>query len=148
MKKFALILLMLCCSTALFARNDVPKGWTTDINSALVKARREHKQVLVLFTGSDWCGYCIRLKKDVLDKKQFQKVAPTKYVLVYFDFPNKKRLSASQRKMQTDWASRMGVNGYPTTVILDKDGKKVKVIPGYRNAQSYLEALFPEMRRR
>ena len=148
MKKFVLVMLMLCCSTALFARNDVPKGWTTNINSALVKAKREHKQVLVLFTGSDWCGYCIRLKKDVLDKKQFQKVAPTKYVLVYFDFPNKKRLPESQRKIQSAWASRMGVRGYPCTVILNKDGKKVNMISGYRNAQSYMEALFPELRHR
>jgi thioredoxin-related protein len=76
MKKFLLVMFAaLCCAVTSFAADECPKGWTLDINAALKKAKAENKKVYLLFTGSDWCGFCIRLKDDVFSKKDFQKIA-------------------------------------------------------------------------
>ncbi|MBQ9786934.1 MAG: thioredoxin family protein [Lentisphaeria bacterium] len=143
MKKTVFAVLALVCGITLFAKDDIPEGWSDNYPAALRKAKAEKKNILVLFTGSDWCGFCIRLKKDVLDRKEFQRVAPAVYELVYFDFPNRKKISASQMKMQRELADKWGVDGYPTTVIVSPEGEKIKSIVGYRNPEMYLKELFP-----
>ena len=121
MKKFLFaICAALLCSVSAFAVDNCPKGWTVDINAALKKAQAENKKVLVLFTGSDWCSYCIKLKNATLGKNKFTKFASTNLVLVYFDFPrNKNLVSQQQMALQKQWQQRFGIEGYPTTVILD-----------------------------
>ena len=86
MKKLLLIFAVLFGAGILHAA--APKGWTTDIEAALKTAGSEKKNVLLLFTGSDWCRYCVRLKNDVLDKDDFQKLCNENFVPVYFDFPS------------------------------------------------------------
>lgn len=145
MKKLMLILIAVFCTAALWANENAPRGWETDIEAALKKADAENKHILLLFTGSDWCGFCKKLEKEVLSRKEFQNIAPLKYVMVYFDFPSSKKISPEQMKIQKKWQKKFGVSGYPTTVILNNKGEKVKSIEGYAGAENYIKALFPEL---
>ena len=138
MKKFLLTVFAVCCAVVMCHAADAPSGWTTDIDAAFKTAARENKKVLVLFTGSDWCGWCKRLYKDVLNKGKFKKYAKEKLVLVYFDFPNKKKISPEQMKIQEQWRKKFGVSGYPTTVILSPKGKKLGTISGYCQLDDYI----------
>ena len=93
MKKVILaIFAAFCCAVSSYAADSCPKGWTLDIDAALKQAKAENKKVLLLFTGSDWCGWCIKLKREVLEKNEFKKFAKKNLVLVYFDFPSKKKI--------------------------------------------------------
>ena len=64
-----------------------PEGWTTDFDKALAEAKAAKKHVFVLFTGSDWCGWCVKLRKNVLDNKKFKKFAKENLVLLYDTVP-------------------------------------------------------------
>ena len=140
MKKFLMLLLTVLFTAVLFA-GDAPRGWTTDINAALAQAKRENKRVLILFTGSDWCNYCIRLKKDVLDKKAFKNLAEENFVPVYFDFPHRNQPSDAQMRIQNQWRTKLQIQGYPTMAIVDADGKMLGKIIGYRQREQYLGEL-------
>ena len=70
---------------------EAPKGWGTDYDAALARAAKEKRPVLALFTGSDWCPYCVQLEKKVLKDSLFQKFAEKNVVLLYLDFPRKKQ---------------------------------------------------------
>src|SRR5689334_15851945 len=61
--------------------------WLTDLPTALAKAKAEGKSVLMDFTGSDWCPWCIRLRKEIFDQTAFQKFADENLILVELDFP-------------------------------------------------------------
>ena len=69
-------------------------AWTTDVIAALAAARAEGKDLLLLYTGSDWCPPCIKLEEEVLSKPEFISAAAEKFVLVKLDFPQKTELSA------------------------------------------------------
>lgn len=142
-KLLALLILAVFCLT-LSAAYKPPRNWQINIDAALAQARKEKKKVLVLFTGSDWCTWCKRLKKDVLDDKKFEKLAEKNFVLVYFDFPYRnKKISIDQRNLQQQWQEKLKVGGYPTTVILDGKGTVLTVIPGYLPLEKYLKAIMP-----
>lgn len=97
--------------------------WETDLDSALKKAEGTNKSVLVEFTGSDWCGYCTILKKNVLDTNDFAEAAKDRFVLVELDFPRKKIIEAEQAKKNTAWKDKLKISGYPTIVLMDDKGK-------------------------
>jgi protein disulfide-isomerase len=99
--------------------------WHTDLPKAQAQAKAENKTVLINFTGSDWCGWCIRLHKEVFSQAEFQEYAKKKLVLVEVDFPTKKKLSAEQKKANDALAKQYGIKGYPTIILLNGDGKKV-----------------------
>ena len=140
MKKTLLVLALLCCTVTLFAKP--PKGWTTDYEAALETAKRENKYVYVLFTGSDWCGWCVKLRKDVLTQKKFENFARTHLVLVYCDFPKRNKLSAEQLRKQREWSRKLGAGGgVPSAVIVDSNGKVVGKIGGYRKLKDYMKEL-------
>lgn len=140
MKKIILALFAALATFSIYAA-DVPKGWTTDLNQALAEAKKSNRKVLLLFTGSDWCHYCIKLKSEVLDKEQFKKMAAKNFVLVYFDFPSRKKIDGTQRAKQNHIARKFGITGYPTTLILSPDGKKLDAIDGALPLNSYLQKL-------
>ena len=145
MKKLILILFAVFFSAVMWANENAPHGWETDIEAALKKADAENKNVLLLFTGSDWCGFCKKLEREVLSRKEFRQITPSKYVMVYFDFPNEKKISPEKMKIQKKWQRKFNISGYPTTVILNNKGEKVKSIEGYSGVENYLKALFPEL---
>jgi thioredoxin-related protein len=100
-------------------------GWTTDYNKALAQAKTENKMVLVDFTGSDWCPWCIKLDKEVFDTAKFKEYAKQNLILVECDFPRTKELPAALKKQNDALQDKYGIDGYPTVVVLDSDGKKV-----------------------
>jgi thioredoxin-related protein len=91
MKMLALLSLALVTSTAAFAA----AGWDDDYEKALAQAKAEKKMVVLDFTGSDWCGWCIKLDKEVFSKKEFKDYAKDNLVLVEVDF---RKRSACRRK--------------------------------------------------
>ncbi|MCI0533802.1 MAG: thioredoxin family protein [Verrucomicrobiales bacterium] len=107
--------------------------WLTDLPQAQAKAKKENKLLLLDFTGSDWCGWCIKLNKEVFSKPEFAEYAKKNLVLVEVDFPQRKKLSAAQAKANNALQTKYDVEGYPTLVILDAEGKlvgKTGYVPG------------------
>jgi thioredoxin-related protein len=104
--------------------------WLTDLPKALAKAKAENKKVLLDFTGSDWCGWCIKFNKEVLSKPEFIEYAAKNLVLVEVDSP-KKQLPANLKKANESLKSKYNVNGFPTFVVLNSQGKEVGRQEGY-----------------
>lgn len=99
--------------------------WITDLPKAQEKAKTEKKMVMMDFTGSDWCGWCIKLHKEVFSTDDFAKYAKDNLVLVEVDFPQKKKQSAAQTKANKELQQKYKVEGYPTIIVLNSEGKKV-----------------------
>jgi len=105
--------------------------WLTDLPKAQTLAKTEKKAVLVVFTGSDWCPPCMKLKAEVLDSAEFQKYAKEKLVLVELDFPRKKTLPDDQKKANAALRDKYQVRGFPTLLLLGSDGAKLGQKVGY-----------------
>ena len=99
--------------------------WMTDYKAALEKANREEKRVLLNFTGSDWCGWCIKLDREVFSTHEFMAYANQNLVLVKLDFPKKKKLPELLQAQNKGLAKRYRIRGYPTIIILNSRGKSV-----------------------
>lgn len=99
--------------------------WTTDLAKAQAKAKAEKKMVMLDFTGSDWCGWCIKLHKEVFSTKEFADYASKNLVLVEVDFPRNKKQDEAEKKANRELAEKYKVKGYPTIIVLDADGKQV-----------------------
>jgi thioredoxin-related protein len=106
-------------------------GWETDVKKAQEQAKSNNKLVFLDFTGSDWCGYCIRLNHDILSKPAFQEYANKNLVLVEIDFPRAKSQSADLRKQNQQLAQQYEVQGFPTIVVLNGSGKTIWRFDGY-----------------
>jgi len=104
--------------------------WQADYEQALATAKVTGKCVLLDFTGSDWCGYCIRLDRDILSRAQFKEYASKNLVLVEVDFPKRKHVSAATREQNERLLMRYQVQGFPTIVVLNSEGKMVAAL-GY-----------------
>lgn len=122
MKKLALCLLT---CFAMLQVNAAELPWTTDLPKAQAKAKAENKLVMLDFTGSDWCGWCIKLNKEVFSTPEFVAYAQKNLVPVEVDFPNKKKQSAELKKANNALQKKYGIEGYPTIIVLNGDGKKV-----------------------
>ena len=108
--------------------------WLGDINTAVDQANKEHKLILVNFSGSDWCGPCIRLRKEILESDIFGKYANDHLVLVRADFPRQKKnqLSADQIKRNEALADKYNPEGkFPFTLLIDEHGKVLKSWDGF-----------------
>lgn len=99
--------------------------WTTDVPKAVQQAKAEKKLALLDFTGSDWCGWCVKLKSEVFDTPEFKAYAAKNLVLVELDFPKKKELSAELKATNKKLAGEYGIKGFPTIIVLDGTGKQV-----------------------
>ena len=100
-------------------------GWDDDYEKAVAKAKTEKKMVLLDFTGSDWCGWCIKLDKEVFSKPEFKTYAKDNLVLVEVDFPQGKNQSKKLKEQNEKLKNEHAVKGYPTIIVLNADGKKV-----------------------
>lgn len=107
------------------------KGWLTNYDNALAKAKNEGKLVLVQFHGSDWCPPCIQLKKEVLDTKEFRAIADAALVLVDADFPRNIEQPEKLKKHNQELAKKFDIEGFPTVVILDRNGKVLDKMVGF-----------------
>jgi thioredoxin-related protein len=109
-------------------------NWGTEMNAAKTQAKTEKKKILLNFSGSDWCGPCIKLKKDFFENEAFKTYSDKNLILVRADFPRKKKnalskeLTASNEKL----AELYNQEGkFPLTVLLDENGKVIKTWDGY-----------------
>lgn len=106
--------------------------WLHDYEAAKKQAKEEGKPIFINFTGSDWCGWCIRLEKEVFSKEDFQKYAEENLVLVEIDFPRKKEQTAEVKKQNKALDKEFKIEGYPTLFLLDAEGNKLSEDVGYR----------------
>jgi protein disulfide-isomerase len=106
-------------------------GWGDDYKAALATAAKENKKVLLDFTGSDWCGWCIRLKKETFDQPAFKDFADKNLVLVEVDFPQGKTLPNAVKAQNEGLQEKFQVQGFPTLVLLSPDGKVIRQESGY-----------------
>ena len=124
MKNSLLVLsLLLCTSLISFAGGKA--GWEEDYEKSLARAKAESKLLLMDFTGSDWCGWCIKLDKEVFSEKAFQDYAKEKLVLLELDFPQQKEQSQKLKDQNEKLSKEYGIEGYPTIVVLNSEGKKI-----------------------
>ena len=100
-------------------------NWLTDYNIAVAQAKSENKLVLMDFTGSDWCGWCIKLKSEVFDTPEFAAFASANLVMLEVDFPRRKTLSAEQRAANSKLQNRFRIEGFPTIIALNGEGHPV-----------------------
>jgi len=112
-----------------FARAE--SGWLNDYKKAQEEAKATNKVLLLNFTGSDWCGWCIKFDRDVLSKPQFKDYARDNLVLVELDFPRAKAQSPEVRKQNRELAQHYEVVGFPTIVVLNSDGQTLWKFDGY-----------------
>jgi thiol-disulfide isomerase/thioredoxin len=106
-------------------------SWGTDLPSALNQAQSENKLVLLDFTGSDWCPWCIKFDHDVLSTSEFASYAGNKLVLVKLDFPRHTEQDAALKQANRELYQEFNVNGYPTYILLNPSGKELGRQVGY-----------------
>jgi thioredoxin-related protein len=115
--------------------------WGSDFDKAKADAAQNHKYILLNFCGSDWCGPCIKLKKDIFESADFAQYANDNLVLVRADFPRlkKNQLDARQTAHNEALAEKYNNQGkFPLTVLIDSNGKVVKEWDGYPASMSTL----------
>jgi len=105
--------------------------WRTDFPGALKQAQSENKQVLLDFTGSDWCPWCIKFDQDILSTPQFAAYADQNLELVKLDFPRHTPLPADQQSANDALAKQFSVDGFPTYVLLNSAGHELGRQVGY-----------------
>ena len=126
MKSIVLFFVSLCCLSFI--------NWHYSLSEAKTIAHKEHKHLLVNFSGSDWCGPCIRLHKEIFGSSEFQAYASKELVLVNADFPRlkKNQLSVAQQKINDAIADQYNPKGiFPYTVLLNENGKVIKDWDGF-----------------
>ena len=104
-------------------------SWHTNMQEAKQLAQKEHRHILLNFSGSDWCGPCILLRKEILDAPAFSQLADTTLVLVNADFPRMKKnqLSREQQAMNDQLADQYNSKGqFPLTLLLTAEGKVIQ----------------------
>jgi protein disulfide-isomerase len=144
MKTRFVALLLVALTLPLFLEARPPTGWTDDFDKAVEKAKAEKKNVLLDFTGSDWCGFCIKLDKEVFDTPKFKEWAKKNVVLVQVDFPQSVKLSQKVVKQNAELKAKYPARGYPTIVIINPEGNVLVTKSGYSpgsGPDAYLEGI-------
>lgn len=119
-----LLLALLLLSTHAFAQTTTD-NWFTDLESAQTFAQQNDGEILIVFSGSDWCKPCIKFKKDILLAPTFVDYAKNKVAILYLDFPTRKknRLSKEATKYNESMAEKYNKQGaFPKIVLMDKNG--------------------------
>lgn len=115
------ILIFLLISSSLFVN---AQGWQTDFDEAKKMATENNRNIVLVFSGSDWCAPCIKLETEIWSTEEFKNYAKDNFVLLKADFPRKKanRLSDSQQEKNNQLAEKYNKQGYfPLVVVLDKN---------------------------
>lgn len=125
------LLLSLIAGLTVLSVSAAELEWLTDLPKAQAKAKEEKKIVLINFTGTDWCPFCVKLDKEVLKTKEFADFAKESAVLMIADFPRKTTQPAELKKANQALQKKYGVEGFPTLVVVDSEGKKLGEQVGY-----------------
>lgn len=124
--------------------DDTSITWMTDYQAAIAKAKKENKEVLLNFTGSDWCGWCKRLSAEVFDQPSFVEFANKNLICVTLDFPRRTPISAELKQQNSKLAQKHGIRGYPTILILNP-AEDLLLRTGYQRGgpENYINHLKP-----
>ena len=112
MKQFLVFIIIVLTQTN--NAQTVDLNWHTDLSKAVSISINEKKPIMLFFTGSDWCGWCMRLKKEVFNHEKFKSWSDDKIILVELDFPRRKKLEPNILNQNRELARIFGVSGYPT----------------------------------
>ena len=143
----ALVCAFVAVSSPVMAVNmskSVPKGWIEDFSVAREMAAKEGKNILLVFSGSDWCGWCVRMDREVYSDKKFMAKAKEDFILVMIDTPaNKSILSKVAERQNPELLKKYGIRGFPCSVVVTPDGSEVKRFSGYQRGgpAAFLEEL-------
>ena len=124
MKKIFLITMFLLCATTIHAQE---LKWHTDVKEAIAVSNKEKKPLLLFFTGSDWCGWCIRLQNEVLKTPEFSKWAQENVVLVELDYPRRTAQTPELKNQNAELQQAFGIQGFPTIYFTSAENKEGKV---------------------
>lgn len=124
MKKVLLIALFFVGAYATQAQE---LKWYTDVKEAITVSNKENKPMLMFFTGSDWCGWCIRLQNEVLKTPEFTKWASQNVILVELDYPTKTQQTAEIKAQNNELQQAFGIQGFPTIYFTSAESKDGKV---------------------
>ena len=136
MKKYISILLLFLSINVFSQEGDLE--WHTDLNKAIEISIESEKPLFMFFTGSDWCGWCIRLQKEVFFKPDFVKWAKENLVLVELDFPRRKKLEESLKQQNENLRQMFAVRGYPTGWFVVPEVEENKVNFKRLGSQGYV----------
>ena len=145
--RWALIALCACASVAAAAAKlskSVPSGWGEDFAAAQKAAAAGDKYILLAFSGSDWCGWCVKMDKDIYSDKKFVRAAKKSFELVMIDSPhNTSILSPLAKNQNPGLLEKFRIRGFPCTILVHPDGTEAKRFGGYQRGgpEAFLEAL-------
>jgi protein disulfide-isomerase len=124
----ALLAALLCVCSSPPARAEA--DWLTDFSKAAAAAKAENKLLLLDFTGSDWCGWCRLMQREIFSQPAFEEYAKKNLVLMTVDFPRAKPITMEVRKQNQMLAEKFEIHSFPTIVVLNGDGKPLAML-GY-----------------
>lgn len=135
-----LLAILLCLAVSINLYSD--DGWLTDFEAAKKTAEEKKLPILADFSGSDWCGWCIKLDSEVFSKKEFKEFAKNNLVLFVADFPRALKQDEKTKKQNAELMKKHEVAGFPTVLLMDAEGK-VFARTGYERggAAAYVEHL-------
>ena len=143
----ALVALCVCASVAATAAKlskSVPSGWDEDFAAAQKAAAAGDKYILLAFSGSDWCGWCVKMDKDIYSDKKFVREAKKDFELVLIDMPQDQNiLSPLAKKQNRGLLKKYGIRGFPCSILVHPDGTEAKRFGGYQSGgpEAFLKAL-------
>lgn len=119
--------------------------WQYNLSTAQKMAKEKNREIILVFSGSDWCAPCIKLEKEILESEEFKAFAKDNFVLLRADFPRRKqnKLSKEQQEKNNKLAEKYNTNGYfPFVVVLNYNGK-VLGTTGYKKVtpKEYIKIL-------
>jgi protein disulfide-isomerase len=139
MKRIIILSVLLFVCLALFSQE---VKWLDNYDQAIKIAKEKKIPILINFTGSDWCGWCIKLDKEVFSKKDFASYATKNLVMLKLDFPKNIKQSEEMKKANRALADKFKIEGFPTIVLINSDGKEINRT-GYQEGgeKKYIEHL-------
>ncbi len=144
MKNLLLTAVVACAAILPATAQDGHGDWVDDFDKAAAMAKAEGKDLLVDFTGSDWCSWCIKLHEEVFDHAEFLTPAKAQYILVALDFPRSEEAKAKvpNPERNRELATKYGVRGYPTILMMSADGE-VYARTGYQagGPEAYVKSM-------
>lgn len=123
MQKILLTTLLCLVITVNVRSQGAGDNWLTDFELAKKTAAEKKLPILADFSGSDWCGWCLKLDREVFSKKEFKEYAGKNLVLFLADFPRRKKQDDKLKKQNSDLAEKYSVQGFPTVLLMDAEGK-------------------------
>ena len=115
------------------------EGWITDMDAAKKQAAEQKKDLMIEFTGSDWCGACIMQKKQALSLPEIQTAISRSFIPVELDYPRKKQQDAQTKTSLETYKKSYGITGFPTLVFADAQGRPVHTVVGYANPAQVMQ---------